>query len=73
MKNPEQDMAADLLQGTLIMLVVSNAIFGGLIALMFYLGGFFHVVSWVIVAGLALWDWRGLRHVVKLMRGDTSL
>ena len=65
--------ARSLLIGTILSTLFSTVVLVGLIVLMFSLGGFFSVVGWVLVVVLALWDWRGLRQIVKLSRGDMSL
>ena len=65
--------ARSLLIGTILSTLFSTVVLVGLIVLMFSLGGFFSGVGWVLVVFLALWDWRGLRQIVKLSRGDLSL
>ena len=72
--SPEtNEEARELIVGSFLFFVVSTAVLVGLIVIMFSLGGFFSVIGWVLVAWLVLWDWRLLRQMVKLSRGDTSL
>ena len=69
----ERELARELLKGGLIFLTVVTTIFAGLIFLMFFLGGLFRIVGWIFVIVLIFWDWRILRQVFRLMRGDLSL
>jgi hypothetical protein len=74
-EDPQHDrkLASELLRGSIIFLLLLNAVFAGLIFLMFFLGGFFKVFGWVLIVIAAVWDWRGLRQVLRLWRGDLSL
>lgn len=66
-------MARELLIGSLIALAITNAILGGLTFLMFFLGGVFTVLGWIVIVFWVLWDWRGLRQIFRLIRGDISI
>lgn len=63
----------DLLFGTLIWFAVSNSILVGLILLLFNLDGFWRIPGIFLIVITVLLDWRTIRHIVKLARGDLSL
>ncbi len=73
MNDPDPRLVRELLIGTLTSLAISTVILVGLIVLMFYLGGFFRILGWFFAVVLIIWDWRTLRQVFKLLRGDMSL
>ena len=71
--NTDKKIALDLLLGGLIMLVITNAVLIGLTVLFFRLDGFWKIPGFVFIGITLLWDWRGIRQIVKLSRGDLSL
>ena len=71
--NDDKGMARELLFGTLISFVVTNAVLIGLTVLFFRLDGFWKIPGFMFIGITFLWDWRGIRQIVKLSRGDLSL
>ncbi len=71
--NTNKKIALDLLLGGLITLVITNAVLIGLIMLFFWLDGFWKIPGFMFIGITFLWDWRGIRQIVKLSRGDLSL
>jgi FtsH-binding integral membrane protein len=74
----QREVARELLIGTLKFLAITNIILAGVTVLLFFLasvflGGVFRILGTIVILFWIVWDWRGLRQVLRLMRGDLSL
>ena len=74
----QREVARELLIGTLKFLAITNIILVGVTVLLFFLasiflGGVFRILGTIVILFWIVWDWRGLRQVLRLMRGDLSL
>ena len=69
MEGPRPASAKEQLIVLLSTLVIANIILVGVMLWLFSLGGVFGIFGWVMVLLLVVADWRGLRLLLRPLRG----